>query len=53
MARFLCVASLALAAVSAVSGHVIRHNHRGVPAGWQADILQVHTPFVVYAKSYF
>ncbi|KAF8478570.1 plant expansin [Russula ochroleuca] len=46
MARIFCIASLALAAVSAVSGHVIPHTHkRGPPAGWQAGILQNYTTY--------
>ncbi|KAH9996797.1 RlpA-like double-psi beta-barrel-protein domain-containing protein-containing protein [Russula vinacea] len=39
MARIFCIASLALAAVSVVSGHVIPH-HKRAPPGWQTDILQ-------------
>ena len=52
MVRVLCIASLALAAVSAVSGHVIRHR-RGVPQGWDAALLQVHSLLVVYVKLSF
>jgi hypothetical protein len=47
MVRILGIASLALAVVSAVSGHVIRH--RGVPDGWNTPILEVHPPHV-YAE---
>jgi hypothetical protein len=42
MARIFCIASLALAAVSVVSGHVIPH-HKRAPPGWQTDILQVRS----------
>ena len=52
MIRILCITSLALAAVSAVSGHVIRHR-RGAPQGWQSSILQVHSLLVVYVISSF
>jgi len=38
MIRILGIASLALAVISSVSGHVIRH--RGPPSGWQTGILQ-------------
>ncbi|KAI0006141.1 RlpA-like double-psi beta-barrel-protein domain-containing protein-containing protein [Russula compacta] len=41
MLRNLAVAFLALAAASAVSGHVIRH--RGLPKGWETGILQNYT----------
>ena len=40
MVRIFCIVSLALAAVSTVSGHVIKH--RKPPANWQTDILQVY-----------
>lgn len=40
MVRVLCIVPLALAAVSAVSGHVIRH--RAAPSGWETTILQVY-----------
>lgn len=40
MVRILSVASLALAVVSAVSGHVIRH--RAPPKGWETAVLEVN-----------
>jgi len=49
MVRILGVASLALAVVSAVSGHVLRH--RKVPDGWETAILEVRPP-LVYADSF-
>lgn len=52
MVRILCIASLALAAVSAVSGHILRHR-QNPPKGWETDILQVHSPLAVYVKSSF
>jgi len=39
MVRVLCIVPLALAAVSAVSGHVIRQ-HKKPPTGWETSILQ-------------
>ena len=44
MVRVFGIVSLALAAVSAVSGHVLRH--RKVPIGWETSILEVHPPLV-------
>jgi hypothetical protein len=49
MVPILSIAPLALAAVSAVSGHVIRH--RAVPQGWDTNVLQVCS--LVYAESFF
>jgi len=43
MARIFGIASLVLAAVSAVSGHVIRH--RGAPPGWETNILQEYNDY--------
>lgn len=42
MVRILSVASLGLAVVSAVAGHVIRH--RFPPKGWETAILEVNPP---------
>jgi len=42
MVRILSVASLALAVVSAVSGHVIRRH--SPPKGWETLILEVNPP---------
>ena len=42
MVHILSVASLALAVVSAVSGHVIRH--RLPPNGWEKSVLEVNPP---------
>ena len=42
MVRILSVASLALAVVSVVSGHVVRH--RFAPKGWETAILEVNPP---------
>jgi len=39
MVRVLCIVPFALAAVSAVSGHVIRR-HKAAPSGWETSILQ-------------
>ncbi|KAH9966779.1 RlpA-like double-psi beta-barrel-protein domain-containing protein-containing protein [Russula dissimulans] len=47
MVRIVCIGSLVLAAVTAVSGHVIRRRHP--PMGWQTDILE---PYVVYNERY-
>lgn len=52
MVRILCIASLALAAVSAVSGHILRHR-KNPPQGWETDILQVHSLLAVYLKTSF
>ncbi len=49
MVRIFSIAPLALAAVSAVSGHVIRH--RAVPSGWETDVLQVCL-LLVYAETF-
>jgi len=43
MVRLLGIASLALAVISSVSGHVIRH--RGSPPGWQTDLLQKYPDY--------
>lgn len=51
MIRILCIASLALAVVSAVSGHVLRH--RGPPKGWAAAYLEVHPSLVLRVESSF
>jgi len=40
MVRVLCILPLALAAVSAVSGHVIQRQHKSAPSGWETSILQ-------------
>jgi len=40
MFRVLCIVPVALAAVSAVSGHVIRRQHKAAPSGWETSILQ-------------
>jgi hypothetical protein len=45
MVPVLCIVSLALAAVSAVSGHVIRQ-HKAAPSGWATTILQVYSLLV-------
>lgn len=46
MVRVLCILPLALAAVSAVSGHVIRRQHKTAPSGWETSILQVYSLLV-------
>ena len=51
MVRVLCIVPLALAAVSAVSGHVIR-GHKKPPNGWETSILQVYS-LLVWAESCF
>jgi len=40
MVRVFCIIPLALAAVSAVSGHVIRRHHPRAPPNWETKILQ-------------
>jgi rare lipoprotein A (peptidoglycan hydrolase) len=47
MVRVFCIVSLALAAVSAVSGHVIRRHKK--PANWETEILQ---DYEVYHERY-
>ena len=51
MVRILSVASLALAVVSAVSGHVIRH--RSAPKGWETAILEVNPPTGRFCRVFF
>lgn len=46
MVRVFCIVPLALAAVSAVSGHVIRRQQKSAPSGWETSILQVYSPLV-------
>jgi len=46
MVRVFCIIPLALAAVSAVSGHVIgRRQHKAAPTGWETSVLQNYTAY--------
>jgi len=48
MVRLFCIVPLALAAVSAVSGHVIRRQqHKAAPSGWETSILQNYDDYHV------
>jgi len=48
MVRIVCIGSLVLAAVTAVSGHVIPR-HKFIPKGWNKDLLE---PYRVYNERY-
>jgi hypothetical protein len=46
MVHVFCIISLALAAASTVSGHVIQRRHKAAPTGWETSILQVYSLLV-------
>jgi len=53
MVRIVCIGSLVLAAVTAVSGHVIRWKHKAPPKYWETEILEVRPHLVPYFESPF